>query len=182
MALALLESLYGHKSKIDFFFWLANKKKNLHSSVITVRQSLILCWKQWCRLSFPYPVLLVSGCLAYGRWGTRNGCWRCTAEHPHRQWVVRKLCWTWIKKSFSKSKTQAVLRDLHLKDCLVLVVTTNQKILICCKLLTDIPVLQYVYIWPFYKSTCGLLSFKETHFSPVDEGLSSQAHTGVCLW
>lgn len=103
------------------------KKTSLHSSVITVRQSLILCWKQWCRLSLPYPVLLVSGCLAHGRWGTRNGCWRCTAEHPHSQRVVRKLRWTCIKESFSKSKMWAVLRDLYLKDGLVLVVTTNRN-------------------------------------------------------
>lgn len=104
------------------------KQKYLHSSVITVRQSLILCWKQWCWLSLPDPVLLVSGCLAHGRRGARDGGRRRTAEHPHCQRVVRKLCGTWMREYLQVKHVLfwGVIRA-QFTDSMALVATTIRK-------------------------------------------------------
>lgn len=107
---SLGKSLWAQvKNRFLFLTRKLKKKKNLHSSVITVRQSLILCRKQWCRLSLPDPVLWVSGCLAHGRGGTGDRGRGGAAQHPHGQRVVWKLGGTCIKReNTSCSETSAL--------------------------------------------------------------------------
>lgn len=71
----------------------------MHSSVVTIRQGLILRWEQRGRLPLPDAVLLVRSSLGDGRWGTCDRCWWGTAKHPDGQRVVRELSRTWQKKN-----------------------------------------------------------------------------------
>lgn len=99
----------------------------------------------------------------------------------HTQWMLAAYCWA------SSSSTGCKETVLNLNQREVLQVKTTscseihiwktvwfwswqlaeilpQEILTCCNLLTNIPVLQHVYIWPFYKYHIWFVKFERNPF------------------
>lgn len=95
------KSLGTNHRRADFFYLQLNPKPEcspVHSSVVTVRQCLVLRWEERGGLPLPDAVLLMRSCLGDGWRGTCDRSWWCAAEHPYGQRVVRELSRTWQRK------------------------------------------------------------------------------------